>query len=259
VLLAIDVGNTNLSLGLFDARHLVLTFRLETDRSLVTHNYAALLRQTFAELHVGVESVAQVVLGSVVPALTPVLIAAVSEVFGCTTWVAGEDIQVPIGNRYDDPRELGIDRLINAYAARDSVGGPVIVLDFGTATKLDCVSSGGEYLGGVIAPGVAIGMDALAQRAARLRRVELQAPPRVVGTNTTHAVQAGVVLGHAALVDGLVLRIERELGYPSQVIATGGLAGLVTPHCATPITLDPDLTLKGLQRLAEQPRTQNRA
>jgi type III pantothenate kinase len=246
VLLAIDAGNTSLSFGLFVGSARPRTFRVDTVPAASAGEYAELLRQRLAQLSVDSANIHAAILGSVVPVLTPVLVEAVHLALGVRTLVVGLDVQVPMRNRYDNPAELGVDRLLNAYAGYQHVNGATVVVDFGTATKLDCVSPTGDYLGGVIAPGFAISLDALATRAAQLKLVPPVAPPHVVARNTIHAVQAGTVLGHAALVDGLLLRIQEELGYPSHVIATGGFAEHIVPHCRTAMTTEPHLTLNGL-------------
>jgi type III pantothenate kinase len=151
----------------------------------------------------------------------------------------------------DNPREVGPDRIVNAAAAVARVGGPCIVVDFGTSTNFDAVSANGEYVGGVLAPGVAISMEALFDRAARLSRVEFVAPPAVIGRNTVHALQSGVVYGFAGQVDGIVRRMLAELGGGARVLATGGLAGLIVPHCETVDEHVPDLTLEGLRLVYE--------
>jgi type III pantothenate kinase len=156
---------------------------------------------------------------------------------------------VPI--RMDNPKEVGSDRIMNSLAAVHLYGGPAIVVDFGTSTNFDAVSAGGEYVGGVLAPGVAISMDALFDRAARLTRVEFVEPPSVIGRNTVHALQSGVVYGFAGMVDGIVRRMSAELGGSPRVLATGGLAGLIAPHCETVDEHVPDLTLEGLRLVYE--------
>jgi type III pantothenate kinase len=166
--------------------------------------------------------------------------------------VFGPGIKSGMSILYENPREVGADRIVNAVAAFEWAKDAVIVVDFGTATTFDCVTPKGEYLGGVITPGVQISAEALFSRAARLHRVELAVPPRVVGRNPVHSMQSGIVYGYAGLVDGLVTRLRRELGYPCRVIATGGLARLIGPETESIETIDDDLTLTGLRLLYER-------
>jgi type III pantothenate kinase len=249
MLLAIDIGNTNLTCGLFDAQTLTLTFRAETVRSRTADEYAALLLQLTQVHRVGSGAVDAAIIASVVPQLTDVIVQAVRIAFGQTAAVVGPGTKTGVSVRYDNPHDVGADRIVNAVAAFQRAAGAVVVVDLGTATTFDCISPKGEYLGGVIAPGLQISLDALMSRAAKLRPIELAVPPRVVGRNTTHALQSGVVFGYASLIDGLVTKIIQDLGYPCHVIATGGLAPLLAPHCTTVQEVDPDLTLQGLRIL----------
>jgi type III pantothenate kinase len=254
VLLAIDIGNTNLVFGLFENESLKLTFRAETVRSRTADEYAALLRQLIFVREIPASEVDAAIIASVVPQLTDVVAQAVKLAFGQRPIVVGPGTKTGISVRYDNPHDVGADRIVNAVAAHQRYEGGVIVVDLGTATTFDCVSPKGEYLGGVIAPGVQVSLDALMARAAKLQPIELAVPPRVVGRNTANALQSGVIFGYASLIDGLVTRIKAELGYPCQVIATGGLATLLAPHCASIEHVEPDLTLDGLRILYERNR-----
>jgi type III pantothenate kinase len=191
-------------------------------------------------------------LASVVPELTDGLVAMVRRLFGREPLVLGPGLKTGMPVLYDSPREVGPDRIADAVAAYERVQGGVIVVDFGTATTFNCISPKGESLGGVIVPGTRVALDALLAAAARLSRVELAEPPRVLGRNTTHALQSGTVFGSAALVDGLVERLEAELGFPCEVIATGGLAGVIAKHSKKIGAVVPDLTLDGLRILHER-------
>ncbi len=253
MLLAIDIGNTNLTFGLFKARELELTFRAETVRSRTADEYAALLRQLVQVHGIAQEAVDSAIVASVVPQLTAVIVQAVEIAFAAKAEVVGPGTKTGISVRYDNPHDVGADRIVNAVAASDKFrGAAVVVVDFGTATTFDCISSKGEYLGGVIAPGIQLSHDALMARAAKLRPVEIAVPPRVIGRNTPHALQSGIVFGYAGLIDGLVERIRAELGEPCTVIATGGLAPLMLPQCETLEECDLDLTLRGLLLLYER-------
>src|SRR6188508_1984775 len=230
MLLAIDVGNTNIVFGLFDGEKLVHQFRAESSRGRTSDEYAVVVRQLLAMQGVEPEDVEAAIIASVVPALTEPMVALVRRGFGREAMVVGPGIRTGMAILYENPREVGADRIVNAVAAFEWAKSGVIVVDFGTATTFDCVTPKGEYLGGVITPGVQISAEALFSRAARLHRVELALPPKVVGRNPVHSMQSGIVYGYAGLVDGLCSRLIRELDYPCRVIATGGLARLIAPQ-----------------------------
>jgi type III pantothenate kinase len=252
LLLAIDIGNTHIKFGLFTGSRLDHKVRLATDPGRTEDEYGVLLVQALAQRGVGVESVSAAIVASVVPALTDGILAMVRRLFGREPLVLGPGLKTGISVLYDSPREVGPDRIADAVAAFERVKGGTIVVDFGTATTFNCVSPKGEYLGGVIVPGVRIGYDALLSAAAKLTRVELAEPPRVLGRNTPHALQSGAIHGSAALVDGLVERLEAELGFRCQVVATGGLAAVIAKHSKRIESVDPDLTLQGLRLLHER-------
>jgi type III pantothenate kinase len=243
MLLAIDVGNTQTVFGLFDGERLSEQFRVATDRAHTGDELAVMLR-AFVEL----ESLEGIVLSATVPALVREYEAFAERWAGVDLLVLGPGVSTGVPIRYDDPREVGPDRIANSVAARERYGAPVIVVDFGTSTNFDIVSAAGEYVGGVIAPGVEISMEALFARAARLVRVPLEAPEHVIGKTTTQGLQSGMVYGFAGQVDAIVDRVRGELGAPdAPVVATGGLADLIAPHSRTITAVDPELTLQGLR------------
>ena len=252
MLLAIDVGNTNIVYGVFDGQTLVHQFRVETSRGRTADEYAVILRQLLAMRDVKASDVSAAIVASVVPALTEPMLELVRRAFGHEALVVGPGIRTGMAILYENPREVGADRIVNGVAAFERFRGGLVVVDFGTATTFDCVSPKGEYLGGVIAPGIQISADALFARAAKLPRVEIAKPPRVVGRNTQHSMQSGIVYGYVALVDGLVDRLVEELGFPCAVVATGGLARLIAPLSRTIEEVDDDLTLTGLRILYER-------
>jgi type III pantothenate kinase len=252
VLLAIDLGNTNITLGLFEGERLLNTFRVETVHARTADEYAIVLRQMFLFSDVDLKKITAAVMASVVPPLTDVLTEATRQAFGCATLLIGPGTKTGISVRYENPHEVGADRVVNAAAAFDKVKGGAIVVDFGTATTFDCISPKGEYLGGVIAPGIRVSLEALLGRAAKLRPVEIAAPPSVLGRNSAHSMQSGIIHGYASLVDGLVGKLKAELGFPCTVLATGGLAPLIAQHTQSIESVDPELTLVGLRLIYQR-------
>ncbi len=252
MLLVIDVGNTNISFGLLDGTELKEHLRCESARSRTVDEYAVFIRQMMALSGIDASLVTSAIIASVVPTLTDTMVGLTRRAFGLEPLVVGPGIKTGMAILYENPREVGADRIVNAVAAYEWAKGGVIVVDFGTATTFDCVTTRGEYLGGVITPGVQISAEALFSRAARLHRVELALPPKVVGRNPVHSMQSGIVYGYAGLVDGLCARLRRELGYPCRVIATGGLARLIAPQTEAIEEVDDNLTLTGLRLIYER-------
>jgi type III pantothenate kinase len=252
VLLAVDIGNTNVVFGLYAGRKLEQTFRASTVRTRTGDEYGVLLRQMLALRGVEAQVIDAAIIASVVPPLTDVMADAIRHAFAREPMIVGPGLKTGISVRYDNPYDVGADRICNAVAAFDRLRGGVIVVDFGTATIFDCISPKGEYLGGVIVPGIQVSLDALLGHAAKLSRIEIAEPPRVVGKNTTHALQSGVVNGHASLVDGLVDKLRAELEFDCRVLATGGLATLIARHAKSIQDVDLDLTLEGLRILHER-------
>lgn len=252
MLLAVDIGNTNVVLGLYEQEKLVQTFRVATVRSRTEDEYAVLLQQLLSLRQLTAKAVSAAIIASVVPQLTDVLVSAIRQAVGREPLIVGPGLKTGMPVLYDNPHDVGADRVVDAIAAYARYQSGVIVVDFGTATTFNCVSPKGEYLGGVIVPGVKVSLEGLMQSAAKLRPVELTAPPRVLGRNTTHALQSGVIHGYAAMVDGLVDRLIDELGFPCKVIATGGLATLIGKHARRIEELDQNLTLEGLRILYDR-------
>jgi type III pantothenate kinase len=247
VLLAVDVGNTQTVFGLFDGERLVEHWRVATEDERTADERAALLGRLLELRELGFDAVTGVCLSSTVPGLLRAYEELAERHVGAPLLVLGPGIKTGIPVLYDDPREVGPDRIANAVAARERYGAPCIVVDFGTSTNFDAVSEAGEYVGGVLAPGIEISMDALFARAARLQKVDFTEPPAVIGKTTTSALQSGLVYGFAGQVDGIVGRMRAELGDTAPVVATGGLAELIAPHSETIGRVDPLLTLEGLR------------
>jgi type III pantothenate kinase len=242
MLLAVDVGNTQTVFGLYDGDRLREQWRIATEPTRTGDELGALIGDL-----VDLRQVDGVCLSSTVPMLVREYEQFAERWARAPLLVVGPGATTGIAIRYDDPREVGPDRIVNAVAARERYGAPCIVVDFGTSTNFDVVSPEGEYVGGVLAPGIEISMDALFARAARLMKVDFVEPPTVIGKTTIASLQSGLVYGFAGQVDGIVERIRGELGDTAKVIATGGLADLIAPHAKTIEKVDPDLTLEGLR------------
>jgi type III pantothenate kinase len=249
VLLAIDVGNTNTVLGMYDGDDLVSSWRIKTDARTTADEMALTYRGLLADQ----DPVTGIVLCSTVPAVLREMRVMLDRYFADINIVIvepGTKTGVPVLT--DNPKEVGADRIVNTIAAHHLFGGPCIVVDFGTSTNLDVVSAKGEFLGGALAPGIEISIDALAQRAAQLRKVELVRPRSAIGKNTVEALQSGALYGFAGQVDGLVDRITAELGEVTAVVATGGLAPIVVPESRRITHHEPDLTLLGLRMVFDR-------
>lgn len=254
MLLAIDVGNTNIVIGVFRGETLVHSWRLTTIRERTADELGILLTDLCNRNEIRQREIEGIVIASVVPPLTSTMVAMVSEYFGRVPLLFEPAVNAGIPVLIDNPAEVGADRVVNAVAAHASYGRglPLIVIDFGTATTFDAVSAKGEYLGGVICPGPQVSADALVQRTAKLPRIDVRKPARVIGTNTIGAMQSGLFWGYVDMVEGLVRRMKAELGGAAVVIATGGLAPVVAPESACIDHVDDELTLRGLRLVWER-------
>ena len=252
MLLVVDVGNTQTHFGTYSGDELLEHWRFATVGSSTADEIGAVLRALLELRGIGLADLDGSIISSTVPQLGPEWAAMAERYLGHEMLVVGPGVRTGMPLRYDNPREIGADRLVNAVAAYDKVGAAVVVVDFGTAITYDPVSARGEYLGGIIAPGVEISMDALTARAAALPRIDLGSPRTLIGKSTVDAIRSGVVYGFAAQVDGIITRLRAELGEGTETIATGGLAGHIVPHTETIDEIDELLTLKGLKLLYER-------
>jgi type III pantothenate kinase len=262
-LLAVDIGNTNVTIGVFDLTDpakpaLAHHWRMATHREQTSDEILVTLHGLTNLAGCKLESIRDAIVSSVVPPLLPIWERVGSKLLGKSPLVVGPGIKTGMPVRYENPREVGADRIVNAVAAFELMGGPVIAVDFGTATTWDCVSEKGEYLGGAIFPGIVISMEALFERTSMLHRVELARPRSVIGRTTTQSIQAGLLFGYAGLVDSMVRRIKTELGEHTRVIATGGLAQRIAAETETIERVEPYLTLEGLRLLFEKNRAQEK-
>lgn len=247
MLLVVDVGNTQTHLGTFAGEELVQQWRFATVRESTADELGAALRNLLSLRGLSFDDIEASIVSSTVPQLRPEWTAMAERYLGHPMPVVGPGVRTGMPIRIDNPRELGADRLVNAVAAYDRLGGACIVVDFGTALTYDAVSEGGEYLGGIIAPGVEISMEALTARAAAVPRIDLTPPRSLIGKGTIDAVRSGVVYGFAAQVDGVLARMRDELGAETEAIATGGLAMSIVPYCELIDDVDELLTLTGLR------------
>lgn len=249
MLLVIDVGNTNVVLGIYDGRALKAHWRLATDIKTTSDEYGILMTSLLASAGLLPHQISGSIMSSVVPALTGTLETAVVQYFHQQTLLVTSETDTGLTLRYANHREIGSDRLVNAAAAYDKYRRDLIVVDFGTATTFCAITKNAEYLGGVIAPGLGISAEALFTKAAKLSKVELTKPKTVIGTDTASSIQSGLLFGYAGLVDSLVRRIEQELGRSTYVIATGGLSSVIAPETTSIQKVEPLLTLEGLELL----------
>ncbi|AJE03459.1 type III pantothenate kinase [Geobacter pickeringii] len=252
MLLVIDVGNSNIVLGIYDRERLLRDWRVSTDKAKTTDEYGILVHELFRLAGLGFKDITDIIISSVVPTLTGVLERLSQSYFGFRPYVVGPGIKTGMPIQYDNPKEVGADRIVNAVAGYEKYRTSLIIVDFGTATTFDYVNRKGEYCGGAIAPGLMISIEALFQKASKLPRVEIVKPPSIIAKNTVNSMQAGIFYGYVGLVDEIVSRMKTESKDTPKVIATGGLAALIAPESKCIETIEEYLTLEGLRILYQR-------
>jgi type III pantothenate kinase len=254
MLLAFDIGNTTFAIGLFRGKKLVKSWKIKTDSDRTSDEYGAILLNLFQVAGLQARAVTGAIISSVVPPLTPVIEETCAEFFGARALIVGPGLKTGMPILYENPLEVGADRITAAVAAFEKYGGPAIVVDFGTATTFDAVSARGEYLGGAIAPGIQIAAEALYLKTARLPRIEIRKPKRAIGRTTVSSMQSGLYFGYIGLVLNTIAEIRKELGKNVRVVATGGFGSQVTEELPAIEAYEPDLVLEGLRIIFERNR-----
>ena len=254
MLLAIDMGNTQIEIGGCSEGKIVFSERLSTDHNKTELEYAVLIESILRINGIPASEIDGAVISSVVPPLTDILKRAVQKAAGVQAMVVGTGVKTGLKILIDDPKQLGADCVVDSVGAISEYGAPLVIIDMGTATTVCAIDRKENYLGGAIVPGLRTSRDALVSNTAQLQKISFDAPPHAIGTNTVHSMQSGFIFGHAALLDGMIDRFFEELGEEATVVATGGLSRLVIPECRHKIILDPDLMLKGLMLIYERNR-----
>lgn len=253
MILVCDVGNTNIVLGVYEDKEILRAWRISTDRNKTSDEYGVSIKQLFEYENLDIDNIESIIISSVVPTIMHALENMSRRYFKKEPIIIGPGIKTGINIKYDNPKEVGADRIVNAVAAYEKFGGPIIIVDFGTATTFCAISENGDYLGGVIAPGIIISSEALFQKASKLPRVELIKPDKVLNKNTINSMQAGIIYGYVGMVDYLIDKMEEELGVKSkQVIATGGLSSVIASESKKITKIEKMLTLEGLRIIYEK-------
>ena len=256
MLLAIDIGNTNITIGLFNKETLEKTWRISTSRNNTSDQYGTNILNILSNTDISNKDISAIVMCSVVPPLTTTFIDLFKDYFNISPLIIGSGTKTGIKIMYDSPRDVGADRIVDAAAVLHLYKGPAIIVDLGTATVFDAITANGEYLGGAISPGIGVSAESLYKATSQLKRVELIAPKTAIGKTTTHAIQSGLILGYSELIKGMIKRFKEELDNNAKIIATGGLADIISKEVNLFDIIDHDLTLKGLQILYELNSTQ---
>ena len=252
MLLALDIGNTTIAIGVFRAKKILQDWRIKTDKEKTGDEYAIILLNLFQRAGIKPDRIEAVIVSSVVPPLSPVFQGVSRDLFGIEALVVGPGLKTGMPILYENPLEVGADRVVAAIAAFEKYGGPCIVVDFGTATTFDAISEKGEYLGGAIAPGIQISAEALYLKTARLPRIEIRKPKKAIGRTTVASMQSGLYFGYIGLVSNTIVQIRKELGKEARVIATGGFGGQITPEIPAIEAYEPSLVLEGLRIIYER-------
>lgn len=246
MLLAIDMGNTNIVIGCIKDNEIIFVERLSTDLSKTELEYAVGFKTVFELYGIKETDIKGAIISSVVPPLTGIIRKAVEKIIGQKPMAVGPGIKTGLNILMDNPKTVGADLIVDAVAGISEYGAPLVIIDMGTATTISVVDKDRNYVGGMIIPGIRVSMDSLVNRTSQLPRIGFDAPEKVIGTNTVDCMKSGIINGNASMIDGMIDRIEDELGYPVKVVATGGLAGVVVPNCKREIITDDSLLLKGL-------------
>lgn len=247
MILAIDIGNTNIVLGCFDDDNIILRERISTNHTATVVEYAATIKTAFEMNNLNPKDVKGAIISSVVPAVTNTVKSAIERFLGIDALVIGPGIKTGLSIVIDNPSQLGSDLVVDAVAGLSEYSAPMIIIDMGTATTVSVINSKKEYIGGMIVPGLAISHDALISRTSQLSKIALEKPKKVIGSNTVDCIKSGLLYGNAGMLDGLIDRINESLGEKCTVVATGGLSSIVTPLCKNKIIVDEDMLLKGLK------------
>ncbi len=248
----VDVGNTNIVLGIYQDKNLLHHWRIGTNRTATADEYGILICSFFSHARIDISDIEGVIISSVVPPLNRTMESLCVKYLNKKPFIVGPGIKTGLNVKYENPREVGADRIVNAVAAIELYGPPLIVVDFGTATTFDFIDAQGQYIGGAIAPGIGISTEALHQKAAKLPKIELVRPKTVIGRNTVSSMQAGIICGFAGQVDGIVEKMRKESNTNAKVVATGGLAELIAGESAAIEIVNPLLTLQGLRIIYER-------
>ena len=251
MIFALDIGNTNIVLGIIDTKteEIVFTSRISSDHTKTVDEYAVLIQDVLAIRHVALSSITGSIISSVVPNLSQTILSAVALLIGKEPIMVSNQIKTDLSITIDNPDQLGKDLIVNAVTALESYPTPIVIFDMGTATTVSVIDKQGNYAGGMIIPGVGLSLEALSNQASQLPHISLDAPPQIIGKNTTHCMQSGIIFGTAAMIDGIIDRIAADLGEIPTLLATGGLAGMIVKHCNHSIIYDDKLMLKGLLSL----------
>lgn len=247
MILAIDMGNTNIVIGCLDDEKIYFEERMATDHSKTELEYYVLFKTVLELYQIQNADITGAIISSVVPPLVNVIKAAVKKLIGMEPYIVSTDLNIGLDIHMDNPKQVGSDLIVDAVAGVEEYGAPLLIIDIGTATTISVVDKDKNYVGGCIIPGVRVASDSLVSKTAQLSKVSLTAPEKSIGKNTIDCMKSGIILGHAACLDGMIERMEEELGYPCTVVATGGLAGAIIPHCRHKMTEDQELLLKGLK------------